>query len=118
MAAADIRRPDDNKLWAVKTDMSIIDRLLGAGLLEIKQGKCPLIVDKATYTAVEAADSSYNGFYTIVLATVKAGAWRASWAMNFCAHLNALVPMCRVIFFGGRVGDFFLRGGIVNTSWW
>ena len=100
-ASRDIRRPDDNKLWADKTDMGIIDRTQGYGLLTIKVGSFmpgrELIVDKAEYTAAEVADANLNGFYTIVLSTVKAGAWRASWAMNFCAHLNALVPMCQTI---------------------
>jgi len=104
-AAATVKNPKNGEQWVKHTDMTFIDYVMGDKLEQIKSGALPNYPATKAMTPGELAADTYNNFYTIVLATVKAGAWRGNWAFSLVGTLVGCVPKC------GKLTMLAIKGG-------
>jgi len=85
--------PPDEKPWANKTEMAIVDlliqRFLPLDSIPLKAGR--------KLSPTEAIQQMKNQLYTQVLATVYCPGWRASWAMGVVGMILANYAECTTL---------------------
>ena len=100
-AVAKVKKNKDGKLetW-VPGGMPIdeVDEIYGIHLLALKEGRMKAVTDTSgPKKAVEVVQAQLDSFFTAVLATVHAGAWRLDWIAGLLFVLLASVPRCDVL---------------------
>ena len=100
-AVAKVKKNKDGKLetW-VPGGMPIdeVDEIYGIHLLALKEGRMKAVTDTSgPKKAVEVVQEELDSFFTAVLATVHAGAWRLNWVAGILFVLLCSVPRCGVL---------------------
>ena len=100
-AVAKVKKNKDGKLedW-VPGGMPIdeVDEIYGIHLLALKEGRMKAVTDTSgPKKAANVIEAQLKSFFTAVLATVEAGAWRLDWIAGLLFVLLCSVPRCGVL---------------------
>ena len=94
-AVAKVKRNDDRNWVPGGMPTHQVDRIYGMQLLELKEGRMEAETETSgPKEAVEVIQAQLDSFFTAVLATVHAGAWRLNWVAGLLFVLLSSVPCC------------------------
>ena len=97
-AVAKVKRNDDRNWVPGGMPIHEVDRIYGMLLLALKEGRTEAETDTSgPKEAGEVIQATLDSFFTAVLATVHAGAWRLDWIAGILFVLLCSVPCCRVL---------------------
>ena len=97
-AVAKVKRNDDRNWVPGGMPIHEVDRIYGMLLLALKEGRLEAETDTSgPKKPAEVVQAELDSFFTAVLATVHAGAWRLNWVAGILFVLLCSVPCCGVL---------------------
>ena len=97
-AVAKVKRNDDRNWVPGGMPIHEVDRIYGMLLLALKEGRTEAETDTSgPKEAGEVIQATLDSFFTAVLATVHAGAWRLDWVAGLLFVLLCSVPCCKAL---------------------
>ena len=107
-AVAKVKRNDGRNWVPGGMPTHQVDRIYGMQLLELKEGRTEAETDTSgPKEAGEVIQATLDSFFTAVLATVNAGAWRLNWIAGLLFVLLSCVPCCQMLnLLAIKGGDF------------
>ena len=97
-AVAKVKRNDDRNWVPGGMPIHEVDRIYGMLLLALKEGRTEAETDTSgPKEAGEVIQAQLDSFFTAVLATVHAGAWRLDWVAGLLFVLLCSVKRCSVL---------------------
>ena len=94
-AVAKVKRNDDRNWVPGGMPTHEVDRIYGMLLLALKEGRTEAEKDTSgPKKPGEVIQEELDSFFTAVLATVHAGAWRLNWVAGLLFVLLSFVPCC------------------------
>ena len=94
-AVAKVKRSDGRNWVPGGMPIDEVDEIYGIHLLALKEGRMKAVVDASgPKQAGEVVQATLDSFFTAVLATVHAGAWRLDWVAGLLFVLLCSVPCC------------------------